>query len=90
MQNLPYQACVSQADAAATNRDTSRADRRNQGFHRHFTTPAGHNVHLHVVTSMGGIPQPLEALLSSAEPAQLTALLQNMQGMNFSPFNLPP
>lgn len=39
---------------------------------------------------MGGIPQPLEALLSSAEPAQLTALLQNMQGMNFSPFNLPP
>ena len=63
---------------------------RNQGFHRHFTTPGGHNVHLHVVTSMGGIPASLENLLNTAEPADLTALLRNMQGVNLTPFNLPP
>lgn len=43
---------------------------------------------------MGGLPQPLETLLSSAEPAQLTALLNSMQGMGMQgmtmPFNLPP
>jgi len=63
---------------------------RNHGFHRHFTTPGGHNVHLHVVTSMGGLPGPLESLLTNAEPADLAALLQNMQGVNLRPFSLPP
>ena len=63
---------------------------RNHGFHRHFTTPGGHNVHLHVVTSVGGLPGPLESLLTNAEPADLAALLQNMQGVNLRPFSLPP
>ena len=63
---------------------------RNQGFHRHFTTPAGHNVHLHVVTNMGGLPTNLENLLNSADPADLTALLRNMQGVNLTPMGLPP
>ena len=80
---------IVQANDATNDRNARRADRRNQGFHRHFTTPGGHNVHLHVVTSMGELPQPLESLLSNAEPAQLTALLNNMQAMNL-PFNLPP
>lgn len=84
-----YSWVIAQANDAASDRNARRADRRNQGFHRHFTTPGGHNVHLHVVTSMGGLPQPLESLLSNAEPAQLTALLNNMQGMTL-PFNLPP
>lgn len=62
----------------------------NQGYHRHFTMPGGHNVHLHVVTSMGGLPGPLESLLNGAEPAELAALMQSMQGVNLRPFNLPP
>ena len=39
---------------------------------------------------MGGLPGPLESLLNSAEPADLAALLQSMQGVNLRPFSLPP
>ncbi|DBB02018.1 TPA: hypothetical protein ACH3X1_000600 [Trebouxia sp. C0004] len=70
--------------------NTAQGGGRNHGFHRHFTTPGGHNVHLHVVTSMGGLPGPLESLLTNAEPADLAALLQNMQGVTLRPFSLPP
>lgn len=84
---------VLQTDGRAARQHTANTGQRrgrNQGFHRHFTTPAGHNVHLHVVTSMGGIPAPLESLLNNAQPADLAALLQNMQGINLRPVNLPP